>query len=179
MSKSNYIKVITDFVTTHPNDNIDGTLVCDLYENGNGTLTYKNVKYTLLEVTPNGEANIVGNRISDGKNVRTNLTKLSLSVLGMIWEDVMQRYIPETVDTRKAVKDRTYEVAEEMKKRIEPLIERAFMTGAFDCDEAYKNGYVIPKAIMAAVFKTIMYDTMSCPEEYVIREEAGNIANFL
>jgi hypothetical protein len=85
----------------------------------------------------------------------------------------------KTVNTYKVVKERTYEVAEEMKTRIEPLIERAFMTGAFDCDEAYKNGYVIPKAIMAAVFKTIMYDTMSCPEEYAIREEAGNIANFL
>jgi hypothetical protein len=85
----------------------------------------------------------------------------------------------ETVNTCKVVKECTYEVAEEMKKRIEPLIERAFMTGAFDCDEAYKNGYVIPKAIMAAVFKTIMYDTMSCPEEYVIREEADNIAKFL
>lgn len=179
MSKSTYIKAITDFVTTHPDDNIDGTIVYDLYENGNGTLTYKNAKYTLLEVTPNGETNIVGNRISDGKNIHTNLSKLSLSALGMIWENVKQRYTPETVDTRKAVKDRTYEVAEEMKKRIEPLIERAFMTGAFDCDEAYKNGYIIPKAIMAAVFKTIMYDTMCCPEEYVIREEADNIAKFL
>lgn len=85
----------------------------------------------------------------------------------------------KTVNNCKVVKERTYEVAEEMKKRIDPLIERAFNTGAFDCDEAYKNGYVIPKAIMAAVFKTIMYDTMSCPEEYVIREEADNIANFL
>jgi hypothetical protein len=85
----------------------------------------------------------------------------------------------KTVNTCKVVKERTYEVAEEMKKRIEPLIERAFMTGTFDCDEAYKNGYVIPKAIMAAVFKTIMYDTMCCPEEYVIREEADNIAKFL
>ena len=179
MSKSTYINAITDFVTTHPDDNFDGTIVYDLYENGNGTLTYKNVKYTLLEVTPNGETNIVGNRISDGKNIHTSLSKLSLSALGMIWEDVKQRYTPETVDTRKAVKDRTYEVAEEMKKRIEPLIERAFMTGAFDCDEAYKNGYVIPKAIMAAVFKTIMYDTMCCPEEYVIREDADNIAKFL
>lgn len=179
MSKSTYIKTIADFVRTHPDDNIDGTLVYDLYENGNGTLTYKDAEYTLLELTPNGEANIVGNRISDGKNVHTNLSKLSLSVLEMIWEDVKQRYTPETVDTRKAVKDRTYEVAEEMKKRIEPLIERAFMTGAFDCDEAYKNGYVIPKAIMAAVFKTIMYDTMSCPEIYVVREETENISKFL
>lgn len=85
----------------------------------------------------------------------------------------------KTVNTCKVAKERTYEVAEEMKKRIEPLIERAFMTGAFDCDEACKNGYVIPKAIMAAVFKTIMYDTMSCPEEYVIREEAENISKFL
>jgi hypothetical protein len=85
----------------------------------------------------------------------------------------------KSVNTCKVVKERTYEVAEEMKKRIEPLIERAFMSGSFDCDEAYKNGYVIPKAIMAAVFKTIMYDTMSCPEEYVIREEADNILKFL
>lgn len=179
MSKSTYIKTITDFVTTHPDDNIDGTIVYDLYENGNGTLTYKNAEYTLLEVTPNGETNIVGNRISDGKNVHTSLSKLSLSVLGMIWEDVKQRYTPETVDTRKAVKDRTYEITELMKTRIEPLIERAFMTGAFDCDEAYETGYFIPKAIMAAVFKTIMCDTMSCPEEYAIREEAENISKFL
>jgi hypothetical protein len=150
-----------------------------LYENGNGTLTYKNAKYTLLEVTPNGETNIVGNCISNGKNVHTNLSKLSLSVLRIIWEDVKQRYTPETVDTRKAVKDRTYEIAELMETRIEPLIERAFMTGAFDCDEAYETGYFIPKAIMAAVFKTIMYDAMSCPEENAIREEADNIAKFL
>ena len=85
----------------------------------------------------------------------------------------------KSINTDKIVKERTYEVAEEMKKRIEPLIERAFMTGAFDCDEAYKNGCVIPKAIMAAVFKTIMYDAMSCPEEYAIREEADNISKFL
>lgn len=85
----------------------------------------------------------------------------------------------KSISTDKIVKERTYEVAKEMKKRIEPLIERAFMTVAFDCDEAYENGYVIPKAIMAAVFKTIMYDTMSCPEEYAIREEADNIAKFL
>lgn len=179
MNKSTYIKTIIDFVTTHPDDNFDGTIVYDLYENSNGTLTYKNVKYTLLEVTPNGETNIVGNRINDGKNVHTNLSKLPLSTLGMIWENVKQRYTPETVDTRKAVKDRTYEVAEEMKKRIEPLIERAFMTGAYDCDEAYETGYFIPKAIMAAVFKTIMYDAMSYPEENAIREEADNIAKFL
>jgi hypothetical protein len=85
----------------------------------------------------------------------------------------------KTVNTCKVVKERTYEIAELMKTRIEPLIERAFMSGAFDCDEAYETGYFIPKAIMAAVFKTIMYDTMSCPEEYVIREEADNIAKFL
>lgn len=85
----------------------------------------------------------------------------------------------KTVNTYKVVKERTYEVAEELKKHIEPLIERAFMTGAFDCDEAYENGYVIPKAIMAAVFKTIMYDTMSCPEIHVVREEAENISKFL
>jgi hypothetical protein len=35
MSKSTYIKGITDFVTTHPDDNFDGTIVYDLYENGN------------------------------------------------------------------------------------------------------------------------------------------------
>lgn len=173
MNKSTYIKTIIDFVTTHPDDNFDGTIVYDLYENSNGTLTYKNVEYTLLEVTPNGETNIVGNRISDGKNVHTNLSKLPLSTLGMIWENVKQRYTPETVDTRKAVKDRTYEVAEEMKKRIEPLIERAFMTGAFDCDEAYKEDYLYPKAIMIAVFKTI------ADEVGIYSNEAKNIYNLL
>ena len=177
MSKSTYIKAITDFITTHPDDNFDGTIVYDLYENGNGTLTYKNVKYTLLEVTPNGETNIVGNRISDGKNVHTNLNKLPLSVLEIIWEGVKQRYTPETVDTRKAVKDRTYEVAEEMKKRIEPLIERAFMTGAFDCDEAYKEAYLYPKAIMIAVFKTIADEVGIYSNE--IQDEAKNIYNLL
>ena len=177
MSKSTYIKAITDFVATHPDDNIDGTIVYDLYENGNGTLTYKNAKYTLLEITPNGEANIVGNRISDGKNVHTHISKLSLSALGMIWDDVKQRYTPETVDTRKAVKDRTYEVAEEMKKRIEPLIERAFNTGAFDCDKAYKEDYLYPKAIMIAVFKTIADEVgIYCNE---IQDEAKNIYNLL
>ena len=85
----------------------------------------------------------------------------------------------KSINTDKIVKERTYEIAELMETRIEPLIERAFMSGAFDCDEAYETGYFIPKAIMAAVFKTIMYDTMSCPEEYLIREEADNIAKFL
>jgi hypothetical protein len=179
MSKSTYIKAISDFVRTHPDDNINGTLVYALYENGNGTLRHNGILYTLVEIKPNGEHNLAGIRENNGKNVHTNLCKLPLSVLEIVWENMKKRYEPETIDTRKAVKDRTYEVAEEMKKRIEPLIERAFMTGTFDCDEAYKNGYVIPKAIMAAVFKTIMNDTMSCPEEYVIREEADNIAEFL
>lgn len=187
MSKSTYIKAITDFVTTHPDDNFDGTIIYDLYENGAGTLRYNNVEYTLIEVLPTAfefgfpinEVNLVGNRVKDGKNIHTPIQKIGIYTLKNLWEIVKKRYEPETVDTCKAVKDRTYEVAKEMKKRIEPLIERAFMTGAFDCDEAYKNGYVIPKAIMAAVFKTIMYDTMSCPEEYVIREEADNIAKFL
>ena len=85
----------------------------------------------------------------------------------------------KSINTDKIVKERTYEIAELMETRIEPLIERAFMSGAFDCDEAYETGYLIPKAIMAAVFKTIMYDAVSCPEEYVIREEADNIAKFL
>lgn len=89
----------------------------------------------------------------------------------------MSKQSPETVNTYKVVKERTYEVAEEMKKRIEPLIERAFMTGAFDCDEAYKNGYVIPKAIMMAVFKTIS-DEFYCNVS-IIENEAANIAKFL
>lgn len=83
----------------------------------------------------------------------------------------------KTVNTCKVVKERTYEVAEEMKKRIEPLIERAFMTRDFDCDEAYKEDYVYPKAIMIAVFKTIADEFGTYCHE--IQDEAKNIYNYL
>lgn len=83
----------------------------------------------------------------------------------------------KTVNTCKVVKERTYEVAENMKKRIEPLVERAFNTGAFDCDEAYKEDYLYPKAIMIAVFKTIADEVGIYSNE--IQDEAKNIYNLL
>lgn len=185
MDKSTYIKAITDFVTIHPDDNIDGTIIYDLYENGAGTLRYNNVEYTLIEVLPTAfefgfpisEVNLVGNRVKDGKNIHTPIQKIGIYTLKNLWEIVKKRYEPETADTCKAVKDRTYEVAEEMKKRIEPLIERAFMTGAFDCDEAYKEDYLYPKAIMIAVFKTIADEVGIYSNE--IQDEAKNIYNLL
>lgn len=110
---------------------------------------------------------------------RTLCQKYGTDWVRVYYGEDFEEYVDVTKDENpyKTVKARTYEVAEEMKKRIEPLIEKAFNTGAFDVDEAYKDGYVTPKAIVAAVLKTIAEETTG--SLYEIQAEADDIYLFL
>lgn len=77
-------------------------------------------------------------------------------------------------EKREAVKQRTYKILEHNKKVLLPLVERAFLSGAIDIEDAYESEDIIPSAIVLAAFMSITSDMQSSASEEVI-EEANNI----
>lgn len=74
------------------------------------------------------------------------------------------------------VKERTQNIADNMKRRMDYLIEKAFSTGAFDIDFAHEYGTIIPRAIVAAAMKTLVEDEAS---NSAVKKEMDNIYIFL
>ena len=74
------------------------------------------------------------------------------------------------------VKERTQKIADNMKERMDYLIEKAFNTGAFDIDFAHEYGTIIPRAIVVAAMKTIIDDELT---NNAVKKEANNIYSFL
>lgn len=77
-----------------------------------------------------------------------------------------------------AVKNRTKELIEEVKNRMDLLVERAFITGAFDIDYAFENDNLIPQAIVNAVLMTLAGEKTNASTKE-INKEAENIFQFL
>ncbi len=77
-------------------------------------------------------------------------------------------------EKKQIVKARTMECVEEAKKRMDALVERAFLCGAVDIEKALNTDYRIPKAITTAVLMTLAYEyTNGATND--IEEEANNI----
>lgn len=77
-------------------------------------------------------------------------------------------------EMKQIVKARTMECVEEAKKRMDALVERAFLCGAVDIEKALNTDYRIPKAITTAVLMTLAYEyTNGATND--IEEEANNI----
>lgn len=76
------------------------------------------------------------------------------------------------------VKKRTNQILEDVKNRMDLLVERAFMTGAFDIDYAYEHDNLIPQAIVNAVLMTLAGENTNASTRE-INEEAENIFQFL
>lgn len=158
-----------------PDDVIDGESVCDIFDVDGNNIETNGAILTLTSVDENGELTIWGTNERNGKNVCFQPEDLNEKILDDIALGLTAN--KNTNYKNAVVRQRTREVANEMKKRFDALIEKAFNTGAFDWDEAFRNGYVIPKAIVAAAAKTVMEEC--CNYDCEIVNEKDNIYQFL
>ena len=173
--KNELIEKIKEQTLNTPDDVIDDESVCDIFDNEGNTIETKGAILTITSVDENGELTIWGTNERCGKNVCFQPEDLSENVLKQIIDGLIVN--KDGKHKLNTVKERTREVANEMKKRFDELVEKAFNTGAFDWDEAFRNGYVIPKAIVGAVAKTVM-DEYTC-YDCEITNERNSIYQFL
>ncbi len=90
----------------------------------------------------------------------------------------------ETITTMKdneikqIVKARTMECIDEAKRKMDALVNRAFLCGAVDIEKAINTDYRIPKAITTAILMTLASEyTNGATND--IEQEAENIYQML
>lgn len=79
---------------------------------------------------------------------------------------------------RRIVENRTNRLMEKVKNRMDLLVTRAFLTGAFDIDYAFENDNLIPQAIVNAVLMTLAAENTNASTTE-INKEAENIFQFI
>lgn len=174
MRKQTCLLEIDELLTLYYDDIIDDACVCDVYDEDGNEISTNEAVLTEVFKKPNGNVYVSATRHSDNKTIIRKIESYDAKTIERIWSGLRTR---REGYKQEKVEERTREVANEMMKRFNELVNKALNTSAFDWDYAFQNGYVIPKAIIGAIAKTVM-DECTCGDSE-IRNERDNIYQFL